>query len=256
MLFTESTVSEIQALARGLQILDILEGSTEGIRVTDAADKLGLDKSSVSRLMKTLANYGYAHQNPETRRYHLGARVISLGQSLLRRNTLRDHARPYLRMLVQRTGECAHLAVLSQNRALYIDQVDTSAPLRVSAGVGTQAPLHCTALGKVLLAFANTSIPDTLPAHTARTITDPDMLRLQLEQIRRQGYATDDEEFEYGARCIAVPIFDVDDQLAGALGISGPVGRLALERIPELANTVKRTGEELTAQLHLEGERR
>ena len=164
-------MSEIQALARGLKIIDILEGATEGIRVTDVADRLSLDKSSISRLMKTLANYGYAHQNPETRRYYLGSRVISLGQSLLGRNTLRDHARPYLRMLVQQTGECAHLAVLSQNRALYIDQVDTSAPLRVSAGVGTMAPLHCTALGKVLLAYSNIAIPGNLSSHTARTIT-------------------------------------------------------------------------------------
>ena len=243
-------MSEIQALARGLQIIDILEAAPEGIRVTDAAELLRLDKSSVSRLLKTLANYGYAYQDPDTRRYLLGSRVISLGQSLLRRNTLRDHARPYLRALVQQTGECAHLAVLSQNRALYVDQVDTSSALRVSAGIGTLAPLHCTALGKILLAFGGGFPLNELAPYTARTITDPALLELHLEQVRRQGYATDDEEFEYGARCIAVPIYDVHDQLAGAMGISGPTGRVALERMPELAAIVQRVGEDLTRQLH------
>ena len=245
-------MAEIQSLARGLQIIEILEGAPEGVSITEVAEQLALDKSSVSRSMKTLAKYGYAQQNPHTRRYHLGSRVVALGQSLLGQHSLRDQAKPYLRMLVEETGECAHLAVLSQNRALYIDQVDTPALLRVSAGIGTLAPLHSTALGKVLLAFGNIAIPEGLPSHTARTITEPALLKLHLAQIQEQGYATDDEEFEYGVRCVAVPIYNIYDQLVGAIGISGPAGRVTLERIPELAMIVKRIGEALTKHLHVE----
>lgn len=250
--FKGIVVSEIQSLARGLQIIDILETSGDGITVTEVAEKLGLDKSSVSRFMKTLANYGYAEQNPKSRRYQLGPRVISLSQSLLGRISLREQATPFLRKMVDRTGECAHLAILSKNRALYIHQVDTSASLRVSAGIGTMAPLHCTALGKVLLAFDNVDLPEVLDSYTPRTITDSEILKLHIEQTRRQGYGTDDEEYTLGVRCVAAPVYDVNGELACAMGISGPAGRLTLERIPELGQTIVAIGQELTKRLRFE----
>ncbi len=245
-------MAEIQSLARGLQIIDMLEKSTDGITITEVAERLNLDKSSGSRFMKTLANYGYAEQNRNTRRYHLGPRVISLSQSLLAGISLREQAKPFLQELVEQTGECAHLAILSQNRALYIDQVDTSAVLRVSTGIGTMAPLHCTALGKVLLAFGIAVMPDEFDSHTPRTITDVEILKVHLEQICRQGYATDDEEYMQDVRCIAVPVYDLNDELACAMGISGPAGRITLERIPELAQAVVAVGRELTKRLQFE----
>jgi len=229
---------EIRSLARGLHILDILEESPEGIGITEIAARLNIDKSSASRILKTLANYGYADQSGSTRRYRLGPRVVQLGQHLLKKTPLRDQAKPFLSRLVQETNECSHLAILSQGSAFYLDQAESSAPLRVSAGVGTLAPLHCTALGKVLLAFGDEPIPAELDTHTPRTITDPETLRMHLEQTRRQGYAIDDEEYDYGVRCIAAPVYDVNKDLAGAIGISGPVGRVTLERIPSLSEIV------------------
>ncbi len=103
--------------------------------------------------MSTLARYGYAEKDELTRRFHLGPQVVSLSRSLLTRLPLREAAKPYLRQLMERTGECAHLAVAAQGKVLYIDQVESPATLRVNAQVGTLNPLHCTALGKVLLAF-------------------------------------------------------------------------------------------------------
>jgi IclR family KDG regulon transcriptional repressor len=242
-------LTEIQSLARGLQVLDILESSSEGIGITQIAERLNIDKSSASRILKTLANYGYADQSDSTRRYRLGPRVVQLGQNLLKKTPLRDEARPFLGRLVQRTNECAHLAVLSNAHAFYLDLVESSASLRVSAGIGTMAPLHCTALGKVLLAFNDEPVPRELDKYTPRTITDAETLRVHLEQARRQGYAVDDEEYEYGVRCVAAPIYDVNKDLVGAMGISGPVGRLALERIPQVAEIVMDVVQALTDQL-------
>ncbi len=242
-------MSEIQSLARGLQILDILEASPEGVSITEIAERLGVDKSSASRILKTLASYGYAEQNDSTRRYRLGPRVVQLGQRLLNGMTLRDQARPYLNRLVQETNECAHLAILSQGRAFYLDKVESSASLRVSAGIGTLAPLHCTALGKVLLAFGNIPLPAELESYTPRTITNPEALRIHLEQARQVGYAIDDEEFEYGVRCVAAPVYDVNKEMVAAMGISGPVARVTLERIPELAAIVKNVVQSLTDHL-------
>ncbi len=242
-------MSEIQSLARGLKILNLLGRSQDGISITELADTLGVDKGSASRLVSTLARYGYAEKDESNRRYHLGSQVVSLSRSVLARLPLREAAKPYLREMMVRTGECAHLAVPAQGRALYIDQVESPATLRVNAQVGTMNPLHCTALGKILLAFGGLELPITLEIFTPRTITDPEALRHHMDEIRLLGYAVDDEEFDPGVRCIAVPVFDFRGKLAGSIGISGPATRVTNERLPELAATVVEVGKALSERM-------
>lgn len=242
-------MGEIQSLARGLIILDLLSKSENSIGITEIAEKMSIDKGSASRLLSTLARYGYAEKDMASRRYHLGPQVVSLSRSLLMRMPLRETAKPFLRQLMERTGECAHLAVRAQGKVLYIDQVESPATLRVNAQVGQIAPLHCTALGKALLAFDDNGFPETFEIFTARTITDPAMLRVHLEQTRKQGYAIDDEEFDYGVRCVAVPIFDFREKVIGAIGISGPAARMTLERLPDLARIVVEIGQSLSDRM-------
>lgn len=242
-------MSEIQSLARGLKILDLLGQSQDGISITELAETLGVDKGSASRLMSTLAHYGYAEKDEITRRFHLGAQVVSLSRSVLTRLPLREAAKPYLRQLMEQTGECAHLAVPAQGKVMYIDQVESPATLRVNAQVGTMNPLHCTALGKVLLAFGDLDFSNRLDTFTPSTITDPEMLRLHLDEIRRLGYAVDDEEFDLGVRCIAVPVFDFRGKVVGSMGVSGPATRVTLERLPELAATVVEIGKALSERM-------
>jgi len=242
-------MSEIQSLARGLKILDLLSQSQDGISITELAETLGVDKGSASRLMSTLAHYGYAEKDELTHRFHLGAQVVSLSRSVLTRLPLREAAKPYLRQLMEQTGECAHLAVQAQGKVMYIDQVESPATLRVNAQVGTMNPLHCTALGKVLLAFGDVAFPASLEPFTPRTITDPEMLRLHLDEARRLGYAVDDEEFDLNVRCIAVPVFDFRGKAAGSIGISGPAIRVTAERLPELAAIVVEIGKALSERM-------
>ena len=245
-----NNMSEIQSLARGLKILNLLDQTSEGISVTDIAAHLAVDKGSASRLLMTLAAYGFVEKNEITRRYQLGPRVVSLSRSVLTRLPLREAARPFLRQLMERSGECAHLAVAAQGKALYIDQVESPATLRVNAQVGTMNPLHCTSLGKVLLAFSPGEIPGTLEAYTPRTITDPAVLRAHLETVRQAGYAVDDEEFDPGVRCLAAPVFDFRGKLAGAIGISGPATRMSPDRLPELAATVMEIARTLSDRMN------
>lgn len=240
---------EIQSLARGLKLLELLAQAENGVSITEMAEALGVDKSSASRLMQTLATYGFAEQDRDSRRYHLGPQIVRLSRSLLTRMPLRDQAKPFLRQLVERTGECAHLAILAQGQALYIDQVEAPASLRVTTGVGTLAPLHCTALGKALLAFGDEPLPAALPAFTPRTITSPETLRAHLEQTRRQGYAVDDEEYEYSVRCVAAPVCDYRGKVVGAIGISGPAGRISLDRIPQYGAIVTEISRALSDRL-------
>jgi IclR family KDG regulon transcriptional repressor len=242
-------MSEIQSLARGLKILDILGKTPDGASVTELAEYLQVDKASASRLASTLLSYGYVEKDTLTRRVRLGPQVVSLSRSVLTRLPLRVAARTFLHELMETTGECAHLAILAKEKVLYIDQEESPATLRVNAQVGTMNPLHCTALGKVLLAFGDAPIPSTLESYTPHTITSKRNLRRHLEAIRQAGYAMDDEEFDLDVRCIAVPVFDFRGKVVGSIGISGPASRLSLDRLPTLAARVVEIGKALSERM-------
>ncbi len=242
-------MAEIQSLARGLIILQLLGESTDGVTITDLAEQLGVDKGTASRLVSTLAGFGYVERNQETRRYYLGSQVVSLSRKVLTRMPLREVAKPFLRQLMEKTGECAHLAIHAQGKALYIDQVESPASLRVNAQVGTMNPLHCTALGKVLLAFGGAELPSTLESYTDNTIVDYAVLSSHLEQVRKLGYAMDQEEFDIGVSCIAVPVFDFRGKIVGALGISGPSSRLSAKRMLEIQKVLIETGKQVTERM-------
>lgn len=242
-------MTEIQSLARGLKILALLGQTENGSTITEVAEYLGIDKGSASRLVSTLAQYGYVEKDDISRRYHVGPQVVSLSRSVLTRLPMREAAKPYLRQMMERTGECAHLAVPAQGKVLYIDQVESPVTLRVNAQVGTMNPMHCTALGKVLLAYGDQEIPIDLAPYTPKTITDPETLLRHFEEIRQLGYAVDDEEFDLGVRCIAVPVFDFRGKAVGAIGISGPATRMTAERMPVLTAITVEIGKALSERM-------
>lgn len=231
-------MSEVRSLARGLLVLSKLAEYPDGVSVTEIAEEFDVDKSSASRMLQTLANYGFSEKDRVTQRYVLGPQIVRLSRLALTRMPLRETAKPYLNQLVKQTGECAHLAILAQGKALYIDQEDSPNALSVTSDVGTLSPLHCTALGKVLLTYCNAPIGDNLDTYTVRTITDPIDLQHHVETIYNQGYAVDDEEHHPGVRCVAVPVFDFRDRCVAAIGVSGPTSRLTLEKLPHTIETV------------------
>ncbi len=242
-------MAEVQSLARGLRILDLLAQSDGSIGISEVALDLGVDKSSAWRLIQTLVMHGYATQDPKTKRYRPGSRIVALSYALLRDMPLRDQARESLYELVNRTGECAHIAVYLQGQALVIDDVQTTATLRVITGVGRLSPLHCSAVGKVLLAFGKFAYPTDLESYTSRTITDNEALKLDMQQTIDRGYALDDEELTIGVRCIAAPVFGFSGELVGSIGVSGPSVRVSQERLPELSAIVMVVAQELSSNL-------
>lgn len=241
-------MSEIQSLARGLQILDLFASPGCVWSVTDIATRLGVSKSSASRLARTLAAHGYLAADPNSRGYKLGAKMERPGDS--RRGLgLRDVARPFIFPLMKNTGECAHTALASRGHALVIDDVESTASLRVAGGVGRLNMSHCTAVGKCLLAFGALPFPEVLPRRMSQTITEPEDLERHLDIIRQQGFAFDDEENEPGVRCVAAPVYDETGRVVGCIGISGPTVRMTPDRITELADMVMQTAHEITAVL-------
>lgn len=248
-------MAEIRSLARGLQILQFLADSPADVSVTELAALLRVDKASASRLVATLAFYGYVEKDRSTRRCRLGPRLIMLGRRHLNQLPLHEIAAPYLQTLMERTGECAHLGVPAQGRVLYIGQAESPATLRANVPIGQTAPLHCTALGKALLAFGLLDMPADLERFTPRTITEPERLARHLARVHRQGYAVDDEEFDPGVRCLAAPIFDYRSQVAGAIGISGPTTRMTDRLLPRLARIVMEVASQLSERMGYAGTR-
>lgn len=238
------TMSEIKSLARGLKAIDMLlaEDALTSVSVSALASHLGVNKSSASRLMRTLCHYGYAERVAGSRGYRLGYKLqgqmqaTQLGSVHVR---LRQLTQPFLQQLVELTGECAHAAVYSSGRALVIEDVDAPASLKVSGVVGRTEALHCTAIGKCLLAFMDLPLPEDLTARTEYTLSEVGELESHLATIRTQGYAFDNEENYLGVRCLAAPVYDDTGQCIACIGISGPSVRIPLSRIPELAAQVQ-----------------
>ena len=245
---------EIQSLGRGLQILDILVNAGQPKSVTDLAAILGVDKSSASRLVRTMVNYGYVQPAPDSRGYTIGKRLFTIGWQLTNRYALREAATPYLHYLAEQTNECAHIGVYSSGHAVITDDVQSEeSTLRVVGRSGRLIGLHNTAVGKALIAFGDFPLPDELPRQTPNTITDVDTLQAQLRRVRHNGYALDDEENECGVRCIASPVFDELGITIATIGISGPTIRVKNENIHEMALIVRSVACRLSYDLGYQG---
>ena len=236
--------SHVKSLAKGLRALDLLAERAD-VGTNEIALALGIDKGAASRTMQTLVAAGYAIQNAK-RRYQRGPKLRAGATSVAPGPSIRERARPLLERLHAATGETAHLAIRADDRVLYLDKVETDLPLRVDRPVGTLSPLHCTALGKIFLAFGEAPVPRTLAGYTMHTAMDVDALRVALARIAQDGYAVDDEEFAIGIRCVAAPLRDGAGRVVAAIGISGPTARIA----PSHLASYGRLTQEVAADFH------
>jgi len=232
-------MNAVQALLRGLRALDLVRASAVPVRATDVATHLHMDKGSASRTLHTLGQAGYLEQTRD-RRFVPGPKLLpAQAPQLVEIVRLREHAGSLLARLVDRSRECAHLAVLAGDRTLYLDAVESQQRLKVDHPPGTLAPLHCTALGKVFLAFGGAPIPEQLERHTQRTITDREVLAAHLRSLASRGYTVDDEEYAVGVRCVAAPLRDDAGRVIAAVGVSGAAARISLETLAELGAFVR-----------------
>lgn len=250
---------EIRSVTKAIRLLEELAKDPGLFSVTDLARTLDMDKSSVSRMLRTLEQAGLVAQDATTLRYSLGLSLAVLGHRALKRINIRDLSRAPLEQLAAKTGECAHLAILANDRAFYVEQAAPERGVSVEAPIGTLAPLYCTALGKCLLAHQLPARRDLLIADikfdrfTRRTIGDAGSLLTHLEGVMRNGVAYDDEEFSVGVRCIAAPVFRHDGAVSGAIGISGPSPRMTDERMASWGDLVRAEAAALSGRLGHQG---
>jgi DNA-binding IclR family transcriptional regulator len=227
----------IQTVSRALDLLEQFQEGNAELGITDLSHLLNLQKNNVFRLVATLKAKQYIEINDMNGKYRLGVKTRSLGQVAARLNNVANQTRPYLEEIKQKSHEAAYYSVLKDGCSCYLDGVESELPVRVSQRIGSYRPLHCTAAGKLLLAFTEPSSqidPWTqldLKRFTAATTTDPVLLRRELETIQLHGYAISDQEHDVGVVEIAAPVFDAHGALVGAISIVGPEMRLTPQRL-------------------------
>jgi IclR family acetate operon transcriptional repressor len=245
-----------QSVRKALDVLESLAAAEHPLSAQEVARECGLSRPTAYRLLTTLQARGFAAGGARGAeiRYQLGAALVRLGQRALEALELPGLAKPALRELSRQTGETAHLGVLDGAEGLYLDKVEGSHRVQVRSPLGRRGPLHCTSLGKAILAHLPVEERDALlarlelPRRTPRTITDRAVLAKHLAEVRARGYALDEVENEEGVLCVGAPIFDHTGRVFAAVSVSGPDFRLS-GRIAELAGHVARAARAVSREL-------
>ena len=251
--------SKVNSVDRALVILEYLGTQSKEVGVRELGQAIGLSKSSVHRILQTLRARGFVKWNPDNARYSLGMRAFEVGCGILRSMEAHSVAKPYLEQLVTALGETAFLGVVDDTELVYIDKIDGRRSVRMYADIGGRRPLYCTAIGKVLLAYLDRSETDRILAakpptrQTKNTITDPDALRAELDKIRRQGYAEDNEEMEDGLYCVGASLFNYSGRPVGGISVAIPkIGQAAVNK-DRIIKQVVAASQEISTKLGFTG---
>jgi len=243
---TDSSPYKVQVLDRSLAIIDALANARDDASLAELAEKVKLHKSTVHRLTSILERHGILERDARSGRYRLGLRLFELGNIAMGRFNIRDRAHPHLERLLYEVDETVHLCALDAGEVLYLDKMEPARSVRMASRIGRRNPVHCTSVGKAILAFLPESeADDILRQHglkrlTPKTMTTPAELKADLKLIRDRGYAIDNEENEEGVRCIGAPVLDHSGRPIAAISISAPSFRLPLDKVPTVAVSVCR----------------
>jgi len=240
----QSTSVSVGVISKVLLILEALQNSSVGLGLKAICDSTGINKSTAHRFVRHLEREGYLLRT-EAGAYLIGTRLAQMSGCANRSATLQAVARPHLLDLWRSTQETVNLGVLDHGTLLYVDVMESPYEFRLVSRIGTRRPLQVAALGKVLTAFLPAGEYERALAGvvfqrvTPRSITNMTQLRMELDKVRRQGYAVDNEEALLGCRCVSAPILNNDKVAIGALSVAGPVTRVSSDRLPALAKEVK-----------------
>jgi IclR family transcriptional regulator, KDG regulon repressor len=243
----------ITALQRGLQLLQLFSESSQGLTAKQVADRSRLPVSTVHRFLANLEAGSFLNCCGNV--YHLGTACFAIGQAALAQLDIRRVSLPYLQELNRQTRETVHLTVRHGAVAVYVEKLDSTEQLRIYSRIGAAVPLHCTAVGKVMLAYMpeeqrRRTLPQLeLKRFTPNTVGSLQELEAELRRIRKNGYACDLEEHELHIRCVAAPIWDHTGLVNASLSITAPIVRLALSRLRQLAPLIQAAGLQISREL-------
>jgi len=252
---TLRAAGQVQSVTRAMALLNALSYYGQGLTLSELAKKVGLANSTAHRLLTTLQNERYVRFDAERSAWLIGVQAFRVGSTFVRSRDVVTIARPYMRLLMQREGETVSLAVEDRGEVVYLSQVETQQMMRAICGPGGRAAMHCSGIGKALLAaYSQEQLYKVMPdlsfdRQTSHTLTTPDEFSRELKRVRDQGYAVDDEEVAVGLRCVAAVIYDENSYPLAGLSLSGPTARIPRERVAGLGKIVADVANEITKEL-------
>ncbi len=212
---------------KAFKIIEALDEAGD-LSIAELSATLSMDKGTVHRLVNTIKEAGYIIQDKNNKRYENSVKIFAIGQRVIAKTNLREISRPYLEQLAKDSGETINLSVFSGTEITYIDKIESLSPLKIAISVGTRLPVHCTGMGKAILAFLESDeLEEILNSVeyvklTPNTAGSKEELMERLAQVKAKGYSMDNEEFLTGLISFAAPIFDFHDQPIAALSLSSP----------------------------------
>jgi IclR family KDG regulon transcriptional repressor len=250
---------KIKVLEKALAIVELFDQPGIELTATGVAKKLGMSKATAFRILSVLEARSYLERARDGGAYRLGFMLHRLGSLVEGRAVIQRRARAVLEELKHECDETVHLVVLDAGEALYLDKIEGRKAIRVVSRVGMRLPLHCSGVGKVLLAYLSDDQIDEiirlkgLAPLTPNTITERAALRAELRLVRRKGFAVDNEEIELGLKCVAAPVRDASGAVVAAVSISGPKYRFDNATTRELVRLLCRAGDRISSALGHEG---
>lgn len=241
-------------LRKALRIFEALQDSPFGLSLDEVSKQTGINKSTAYRLLTHLESESYLVRNSEGH-YSIGTKVVQLAAHVNPERILREMAQPFLRDLLKATRETVNLGVLDGVNVLYVEVLESPYDFRLVSKVGMRRPLYATALGKALAAFLPADEFNQILREmefrllTPQTISTLGQLQSELESVRRQRYAVDNEETVLGARCVAAPILNARQESIAAVSVAGPITRISRDHIPSFAAAVIQAAEAISARM-------
>ena len=246
-----ASTSSVQVLDRSLTLFSLL-AQRDGATLTDLPDQTGMAPSTVHRLLTSLASHGMVAHDPDTGEWTIGVKAFEIGNAFLRFRKLGTISRPFLKRLMDESGETANIGIEDDGDVVFISQVESHAPMRAFFRPGRRGAIHASGIGKAILStWSDTDIAKLLASKTLTHFTESTLDTLpslieNIQEIRNRGWSIDDEEHTLGMRCIAAPIFNEYGEAIGGISVSGPTVRIDDKRLKILGPVVRRMADELT----------
>ncbi|MED4988048.1 IclR family transcriptional regulator [Parageobacillus toebii] len=242
------------SLENALRLLNLFSMDETELSIADISKRLNIGKSTTHRLLQTLKSEGFIKKDPKTNLYSLGTSLLAMKKIILSRFSICQIAFPFLKELVNLSGESAHIATLWDTDIIYLNKLECDHPVRLLSYIGKRNPAFCTSSGQAILAYQSKDtienvIKKGLTPFTSKTITSPQKFLEKLSRIKQQGYALSMEELHEGVASISAPIWNRNGEVRYSVSIAGPIQRINENSVPHLAQLVVKTAKLLSLKM-------
>lgn len=250
--------NRVQAIDRAVAIIECFSRERQELKLSEISDMLDLNKSTVHGIINTLKYHGFISQDENTQRYRLGIRFIEFGDLVTNSISIRNAALPIIREVCMKIKETVHIAMIDGSEVVWIEKKECNQSIKTSTTIGARLPAYTTADGKIILSYQNREkvkeyLPNEIAKFTPNTITDKDEFINSLEEMRKNGYTIDNQEYVEGIKCVAAPIFDHKGDVRFSLSTTGPAFRMTEEKINKLILIIKEAANEISYRIGYRG---